>query len=83
MNIVVVLVFFNGNERVVLDFHIPPITPKTQVYFLWFPITNLFVAFITNFPADQHVMSRAGGDLTLHFEDKTLSGHSLWYMNLY
>ena len=72
MNIVVVLVFFNGNERVVLNYEIPPITPVTQVDFLWLPTANLFVAFVINFLADQNAMSCVGGGLTLHLTDKTV-----------
>ena len=75
------------NERVVLYFEKPDtsflnVTHVTQVDFLWFPTTNLFVAFIANFLADQNVMSCVRGDLTPHFEHETLFGFSLWYMNL-
>ena len=72
MNIVVALVFINGNERVVLNLEIPPITPVTQVDFLWFPTTNLFVAFVINFLADQNAMSCVGGGLTLHLREIAL-----------
>ena len=54
----------------------------TQIDFLFLPTTNLFVAFITNFLADQHVMSCLGGDLTFHFRDEALAGLSLWNIDL-
>ena len=54
----------------------------TQIDFLWFPTANVFVAFGTNFLADQNVMSCVRGDLTPHFEHKTFARHSLWNMNL-
>ena len=54
----------------------------TKKHFLWFPATNLFVAFITNFLADQNVMSSFSVDLTFHLKNKTFAGHSFWNMNL-
>ena len=59
------------NERVVLYFEIIAtikleVTPVTQVDFLCFPTANLFVAFITNFLADQNAIGCVGGGLTLH-----------------
>ena len=62
----------NMNERVVLYFKIPPITPVTQVDFLWFPTTNLFEAFVRNFLAQQKVMYCVRGGLTFHLEDKAV-----------
>ena len=60
------------NERVVLYFEIPRISTVTQVDFLCFPTANLFVAFITNFLADQNAMSRVGGGLTFHLGEIAL-----------
>ena len=60
------------NERVVLYFKIPPITPVAQVDFLWFPTTNLFEAFVRNFLAQQNVMYCVRGGLTFHLEDKAV-----------
>ena len=54
----------------------------TKVDFPWFSTTNVFVAFPTNFPADQNVMSFAGGNLAFHSGDKTLAVSSLRNMNL-
>ena len=52
------------NERVVLYDETFPISPVTQVDFLCFPTTNLFVAFITNFLVNQNVMSCVRVDST-------------------
>ena len=60
------------NERVVLYFETSPITPVAQVDFLWFPSTNLFVAFVTNFLAQQNVMYCVRRGLTCHLEDKAV-----------
>ena len=46
------------------------------------PLTDLFVAFVAHFLADQNLVSCVGGDLTFHFENKTFAGHSFWNMNL-
>ena len=54
----------------------------TQLDFLWFPTAYLFVTSVTNFLADQSVMSCLGGDLTFHLKNKTFAGHSFWDMNL-
>ena len=68
------------NHRVVLYFE--KITPVTQVDFLWFPTANLFVAFPTNFLADQNLMTCVGVDLTLHFRDEAVAGLPLWNIDL-
>ena len=60
------------NERVVLYSAFKVTTPISQVNFLCFPTANLFVAFITNFLADQNAMSRVGGGLTLHLGEIAL-----------
>ena len=71
------------NQRVVLHFQDHMIVIVTHIDFLWFLTASLLVAFITNFLADQNVMSCVGGDLTFHFENKTFAGHSFcWNMNL-
>ena len=54
----------------------------SNVNFLWFPTTNLFVAFLANFLAEQNPMSCLGAQLTFHFEHKTPAGPSLRDMNL-
>ena len=54
----------------------------TQVDFRLLSTTNLLVAFINDFFADQNVMSGAGGDLTLHFCNEALTRLSSWNMNL-
>ena len=54
----------------------------TQVYFLWFPTTNLFVGLPTNFPADQNVMSFAGGYLAFYSRDIAFAVFYSWNMNL-
>ena len=70
------------NERIVLYLATRAITPVTQVDFLFLPTTNLFVAFITNFLADQNVMSCVRVNLTLHLSEKTLGWLLIWNMNL-
>ena len=70
------------NERVVLYFQRCPIPPVTQVNFLWFPTTNLFVAFVPNFPADPNVTSKVWIDLTFHFQHMTLVPPQTRNMNL-
>ena len=74
------------NERVVLYFHdyfaLYCVIIVTQVDFLRFPTTNLFVAFPMKFLADQNVMSFAGGNLAFYSRDKTLTVFSSWNMNL-
>ena len=72
----------NMNHRVVLYFETLPITPVTQVDFLFLPTTNLFVAFKTNFLADQNVMSDVGADFTFHFCNNTLARPLPRNMNL-
>ena len=67
---------------VVLHFHDLRIVIVTHINFLWFPTAYLLVAFITNFLADQNVVSCVGGDLTFHLKNKTFDGHSFWNMNL-
>ena len=74
--------FGNMNERVVLYFQSHPITPVTKVDFLWFPTTNLFVAFIDNFLADQNVMCCVRVYKAFKFSDKTLTRPLPWYLNL-
>ena len=54
----------------------------TQVDFLWFFTTNLFVAFIPNCLANQNIVRRVGSDLALDFCDKTAAWLSKWNMNL-
>ena len=54
----------------------------TQIDFFRFPTAYFFVAFITDFLADQNVMIRVGGDLTFHLKNNTFAGHSFWNMNL-
>ena len=72
----------NMNHHVVLNFERIPIPIVTQVDFLFLPTTNLFVAFPTNFLADQNIVSCARAGLTFHFRDETLTGLHLRYMNL-
>ena len=72
----------NMNHLVVLHFETIPITPVTQVDFLFLPTANLFVAFVTYFLADQNTMTCSRVDLTLHFCDKTLTGLLTRYINL-
>ena len=70
-------------EGVVLYFKTRWTIIVTQVDFRFLPITNLFVAFITSFLANQNVMSCARGDLTFHFRDEAVAGLSLWNLNLH
>ena len=55
---------------IVLYFKNLPFVIVSQIDFLWFVTTNLFVAFITNFLVDQNVVSCAGSDLTFYFRHK-------------
>ena len=71
-----------GHQCVVLDFQDIIVIIEPQVNLLWFPTTNLFVAFVTDFIADQDGMSCLGIDLTFHFRDKTLTGLLTRDMNL-
>ena len=70
------------NHLVVLQYKKLPITPVTQVDFLFLPTANLFVAFVTYFLADQNAMRCFGVDLTFHLEHKTLTGLLTRDMNL-
>ena len=74
------------NDRVVLYFHdyfaLYCVIIVTQVDFLRFPPTNLFVAFPMKFLTDQNVMSFAGGNLAFYSRDKTLAVFYSWNMNL-
>ena len=54
----------------------------SNVNFLWFPTTDLFVAFITDFLADQNIMSYPRGDLAFNFEHKALTRPLPRNMNL-
>ena len=73
----------NLNERVVLYFEISPrIVIEPQVDFFLLPTTNLLVALITNFLADQDIMRCVGGGLTLHVGEKTLGRFISRNMNL-
>ena len=72
----------NMNHLVVLHFETKPITPVTQVDFLFLPTANLFVAFVTYFLADQNAMRCFGVDLTFHLEHKNLTGLLTRYINL-
>ena len=49
---------------------------------LFLPTTDLFVAFLAIFLAEQNSMSCLGAQLTFHFEHKTPAGPSLRDMNL-
>ena len=75
------------NEGVVLYYEIPmiispPITPVTQVDFLFLPTANLFVAFETTILADHNCMCDIGIYVTFHSCNKALMGLSFWNMNL-
>ena len=70
------------NQCIVLHCHEGGVIIESQVNFCFLPNTNLFVAFITNFLADQNVMSGARGDLTFYFRDEALAGLSLWNIDL-
>ena len=74
--------FGNRNERVVRYFKTPRNKIESQIDFLFLPTTNLSEAFITNFLADQNVMTYVGGDLTFYFRNKTFDGPSLWNISL-
>ena len=82
MNIPCRCVHFQVKKGVVLYLEIVPVTQVAQVNFPWFPSANLFVAFITNFLADQNIMRCVGGDLTPDLRDETVGGLLFWNMNL-
>ena len=70
------------HQCVVLNFQDTPVIIVTQVDFLWFPTAYLFEAFITNFLTDQNAMACNGGDPTLHFCHKTMTGPLTRDLNL-
>ena len=61
-------------KGVVLYLERVPITYVAQVNFPWLPTACLFVAFITNFLADQNAMRCVRGDLTPYLRDETVRG---------
>ena len=69
-------------KGVVLHFQLKRIIIEPQDDFLFLPTTNLLVAFVTNFLADQSVMSCVGGGLTFHFEHETLGRFVARNLNL-
>ena len=69
-------------KGVVLHFQLKRIIIEPQDDFLFLPTTNLSEAFITNFLADQNLMTYVGGDLTFYFRNKTFDGPSLWNISL-
>ena len=75
------------NEGVVLYYEIPmiispPITPVTQVDFLFLPTANLFVTFETNILADHNGMCDIGIYVTFYCCHKTVTRPLMRDMNL-
>ena len=74
---------FIRNKSVVLNQHKRGIIIVSNVNFLWFPSTDIFVATRNgDFLADHNVMTCLGSDLTFYFEHKTGAGPSCWNMDL-
>ena len=71
-----------GSQRVVLHPHVERVRIKSDVNFFLLSPANISVARHPDFLADYNIMGPIRGQLTSHFEYKTLPGLSHWDMNL-